>query len=91
MARLKSSYVMPQPQEESAVPDHNSVTLVTPESKMEAFASPALELQENLQQSWDDRHGHAEVAVRKIPFIWTLGVMTVVCGTFWVAVALLIS
>jgi hypothetical protein len=91
MARLKSSYVIPNPQEESAASDHNSVTLVTPESKMEAFASPALELQETLQQSWDDRHGHAEVAVRKIPFIWTLSAMTAVCGAFWVGVALLVS
>ena len=91
MAGLKSSYVMPQPSEESAAPDHNSVTLVTAESKMEAFASPALELQDSLQKSWDTRHGHAEVDVRKIPFAWTLGGMTVICGVFWVAIALLIS
>jgi hypothetical protein len=89
MARQQQIPITPQPSDASAAPGVISVTLVTSESKMEAFASPALGLQENLQQSWDERHGRPEVTVHKIPVIWTLSVMTLVCGGFWTAVILL--
>jgi hypothetical protein len=76
---------------ETATAD-TAAKLTTDLSQVEAMPSPALDLQENLRNSWTTPAVSADTGSegRKIPIGWALTAVLVGCAAVWAGIALIV-
>ncbi len=95
MARSVSPSIPAQAAAADPATADTAAKFTTDLTQVEAMPSPALDLQENLRNTWTLRTSEpktvAETAdTRKIPVGWALMAVALGCGAFWACIALVV-